>query len=174
MVSVVLRNGFERSVCVPAGKGSSGWVNVAHVLRRSFCDPVKAIVSPLKHFQADFPPLGGKAVSHELGEISTKSMGGLEVSCRNLEWLIKIGSANPIGVEEVWNRVVLCVRRRSVVRWNEIALGAEWFLCLEINLLWIPVDGDRTIFICRSVEDGHRLCKWGMDLVSRDEFVFSF
>lgn len=34
--SEILRNGKEFMVFIPAGEGTSGWVNVAYVLRRSF------------------------------------------------------------------------------------------------------------------------------------------
>lgn len=61
-ISKILRNDKEFMVFIPGGKGASGWVNVAYILRRSFGGETPPIISIPQINGHNFPPLLHKVI----------------------------------------------------------------------------------------------------------------
>lgn len=69
--------------------------------------------------------------------------------------------------------MVLCYKLNGSIPWNDIVVGCSWFLKDDDLLTWTPIDVDRALCVCSSVDIDYQLCEWSLGDAGSVEFEFN-
>lgn len=86
----------------------------------------------------------------------------VEVLHHDRDWAIYVcGDMDERG-EEIWDRVIVCIKNCMEVAWEEVNAGIVAMFNETPHLEWVEVNIDRAFIFCLCMEVAGALCEWGL------------